>query len=389
MEILRVIQFYSPQCGGSVKSTKNIVKNLYVFEDLNTKLLTTNMINKKEKEKKPTILKAKRLKIFKFKPIFQLGYYYFTPQMVCEILKENYDIVHLHCCRNFQTDLVLFLFSLIRKRIPIIINTHGTLSVPETSNVKRFVKKIYDLFIGKFLLNRVTLFIASSKLEYVSLKEKLRRKNIISIPHGMDLSINIKKVDGKNFRKKYALSDSTKIISYIGRIYESKGIQYIIQAIPYIKDQIQDFKVIIAGADDGYLDNLKRLISKLKVQDFVIFTGYLSKEDNSLWELYEASDIIVSPSNFESFGHMILESIYFKKPIIYSNPFHEILENNKSGIYIPYSNFRSLSHQLIKLIEDDELVKKLTTNAINSIKKFPNWSSVIKKYYKIYQFLSK
>ncbi len=91
-------------------------------------------------------------------------------------------------------------------------------------------------------------------------------------------------------------------------------------------EKIKNFKVIIAGEDNGYLSALKILIQKLKIEDYVIFTGSLPKNDGMLWNQYKDTDIFVSPSisNQELEGYSGKES--FRLPIIpeYSTPNYHI-----------------------------------------------------------------
>jgi len=160
-----------------------------------------------------------------------------------------------------------------------------------------------------------------------------------------------------------------------------------LKAIPILKKNLMNFKVVIAGKDDGFLSNLKELIKILNIENDVIFTGYLPKMNNALWELYKDTDILVSPSYFESFGYVFIEGITFKIPIIFSSQNDIILEDGKSGIYTPYSDYKTLAKNILQSINNRNIVKYLTTNASNSIKDFPDWNSVLKKYYKIYRKL--
>jgi len=356
--------------------------------DIKNYIITTNVDKKRFIHKRDKILASNKVNIFKYTPLLKFYHFFFTPQMIVELLKNKFDIIDLRCVRNFQVDLTLIFYSIFRRNVPIILNTHGTMSTPDLSRLNYLFKKVYYIFFEKFLLKRVNYFIVVSKLEKESLvKQKIPAEKILIISHGKDILIDINKITLGNFRKKYDLDKNTIIISCIGRIFEGKGIQNLLRAIPILKKKVKNFKVVIAGKDDGYLNYLREMVENLKIENKILFTGYLPKKNGSLWELIKDTDILVSPSISESFGHVFIEGISFKIPIIYSNKNNILLENNISGIYVPYGNFKILANKLNKLISNREYCNFLVSNALNNIEKLPFWDGIIKKHNKLYQIL--
>jgi len=129
------------------------------------------------------------------------------------------------------------------------------------------------------------------------------------------------------------------------------------------------------------------MVKNLKIENKILFTGYLPKKNGSLWELIKDTDILVSPSISESFGHVFIEEISFKIPIIYSNQNDILLENNISEIYVPFGNFKILANKINELIINREYCNFLVSNALNDIEKLPFWDYIIKKHNKLYQIL--
>ena len=388
MKIARIIPYFNPGFGGPVNHLKKLILGMQDW-DIENYVFTTNLEKKIFLKKRDKKYISNKINIFKYTPILKFYHFYFTPQMIIDLLKDKYDIVDLRCVRNFQVDLALFLFSIFRKKVPIILNTHGTMSTPDISKHKHLFKKIY-YFFENFLLKRVKYFIVVSKLEKESLiKFKISPEKILIIPHGKDILIDTTKIISGNFRKKYNIDKNSNIISCIGRIFEGKGIQNLLNAVPLLKKKVQNFKVVVAGKDDGYLKYLKKRVQTLRIEDEVLFVGYLPKMNESLWELYKDTNILVSPSISESFGHVFIEGISFGIPIIYSNKKNLFLENNLSGIYVPFGNYKILATKIIELITNRNYSNTLVSNALNTIKKFPSWNEIIKKHAKLYQILIK
>lgn len=387
MKIARIIPYFKAGFGGPVNHLMKLLLGMQKL-DIENYILTTNIEKQNIFLRKNKIFYSKKFKIFKYAPLLKLYHFFLTPQMIIELLKNKFDIIDLRCVRNFQVDLTLLFYSLFGKKVPIILNTHGTMSTPSFSRFNYLFKKIYYIFFENFLLKRVNYFIVVSKLERESLLiQKIPAEKILIIPHGRDVLIDINKIRIGNFRKKYNINENTIIISCIGRIFKGKGIQYLLKAVPILKKNNNNFKIVIAGKDDGFLHQLKNIVKTLKIEKKVLFTGFLSKTNGSLWELYKATDILISPSLSESFGHVFIEGIAFKIPIIYSNEDNLFLEDGKSGIYVPFGNYKSIANKIIESIDDKNYVNNLVSNALNTIKKLPLWEEIFKKHYKLYRLL--
>jgi D-inositol-3-phosphate glycosyltransferase len=157
--------------------------------------------------------------------------------------------------------------------------------------------------------------IASTERE----KNALRRYYDVSpekvsvIPCGVNLDL-FRPEDKLAARKKLGLGDG-KIILCVGRVERLKGIDKIIQALPYLDDTKP--KLLIVGEDGnrpGEIDKLKDLASELAVSDRITFTGLVDYE--KLADYYNAADVCVFPSYYESFGLVPLESLACGTPVI-------------------------------------------------------------------------
>ena len=122
-------------------------------------------------------------------------------------------------------------------------------------------------------------------------------------------------------KKEYGINKKDKIVIFVGRLSEEKGIDVLLNAI--IKMQRKDIKVFIVGSlmhdlniKDDYQRKIYELGTKLKHQ--IIFTGYISQKDLPI--LYCMSDVAVLPSMWdEPAGLTILEAVSCGIPVITTN----------------------------------------------------------------------
>lgn len=111
-------------------------------------------------------------------------------------------------------------------------------------------------------------------------------------------------------RKKWNVQIDEKIILFVGRIDEIKGVFFLIKAFAKVLEKFQNCRLIIAGS--GNYDSCFKEAKSFNTK--VTLTGFLDKPD--LDELYQIADIGIIPSLFEPFGYVAVEMMMHKLPII-------------------------------------------------------------------------
>ena len=111
-------------------------------------------------------------------------------------------------------------------------------------------------------------------------------------------------------REKYGIPEDAKVLVTAGVLNRGKNIDILINCLPKIG--IQNLYLIIVGdgsteTDIRYKESLKGLAKKLEVDERVIFTGWVEKEE--LWKIYLASDLFVLPSINEGMPNALLEAL--------------------------------------------------------------------------------
>ena len=126
---------------------------------------------------------------------------------------------------------------------------------------------------------------------------------------------------------------------------------------------------MIVGA--GYLrPQLEKLMYSLKVDQYVTFLGLISEEDIIL--AYNASDIFVLPSIAELEGMAVLEAMACGKPIIIADSKESasrfFVEDN--GFLFETLNHKDLAEQVLKLITDADLRRKMGKVSLEKVKNY-------------------
>ena len=196
--------------------------------------------------------------------------------------------------------------------------------------------------------------IASTLREEKFLHEiyRLPMEKISVVPCGVNMK-TFRLMDKIQTRQELGIGDR-KVILFVGRIERLKGIDSLIRAIPILKD-FQPM-LIIAGEDgnrQGEIKNLKILAAELGIADSVFFPGLV--EYSQLPYYYNAADVCVLPSYYESFGLFPLESLACGTPVISTDvgDLRNIIHEGETGFVLPDNQPQHLANKLGIILSGD------------------------------------
>ena len=154
-----------------------------------------------------------------------------------------------------------------------------------------------------------------------------------------------------------------KRIVTVGRLHEQKNHKFLIDVFNKFSKKYADYVLEIYG--DGALhDELNNYIKNLNLQDKVKLMG--SREN--IFECILNSKMFILPSLYEGMPNSLLEAMSLGIPVIsydYSpkKSVYEFIQNGINGFV--YENENELLEQMEKVILDDNLANKISSNATN------------------------
>jgi glycosyltransferase involved in cell wall biosynthesis len=221
----------------------------------------------------------------------------------------------------------------------------------------------------KIFQRRTSIFIAVShsiKNYYID-KVSIPSKKIRVIYNFIDLTRFSKRLNRKEIRKSLGIREDEFVIGFVGRLIKPKGCEYLIESVKRLQNIKRSLVLLMIG--DGILyQTLMKMSSNLGVNKRAIFLGN-RKDINRLLSIV---DIGVIPSLSEPFGIVTLEFMAMKIPVIASRVggLSELIEHERNGLLVEKGSIEDLTITMTRLINDDTLRKKLSTNAYKFIKDF-------------------
>lgn len=374
---------------GVVTVIKNIVKGIqsqgYIFS-----IYAVNAESPNKLAELPTQENIDDANVRRYRPLFNIASYQITPLMFLDLLRDNFDIIHAHCARSFQLDLAAFV-SMLRNK-PLVISAHGTLAeylyMNNMSPKLRSLHRVHNLVL-RFSLSRAKVVMALSKLEaeqYVNLFG-VQSNRVVIVPNGVDLSTYATLPSEGLFKKKFGIEPEDKIILYMGRINNVKGIDFLIESFSCLIKQMKCEKtvLVLAGPDDGYMQEAKVLSKSLGIEDKVLFTGFLDEQEK-VCAFVDAS-VVVHPESFNVILIAPIEAAAAGKPIILSNGNYlsEIAKNEGFGLSVKYGDVNSMASLLYRVLVRGDLAEIMGGKGREFVFKNWNWSKIMVAYDKIYR----
>jgi len=206
------------------------------------------------------------------------------------------------------------------------------------------------------------LIIADSDYNLSELK-LLGFKNIKTFP----IMILRSEYEGKFSRSYYEMfDDSKKNILFVGRVSPNKKIEDLIKFISIYKNLVSNnIRLIIAGnlkSVPEYFSSLLSMKKKfgLSIED-VFFTGHIPFDE--LLAVYNCADIFLSLSEHEGFCLPLIESTFFKLPVIAydAGAVRETLDG--SGLLLSDKKMKKLAFLVDKIMTDNEIKEKMSYDA--------------------------
>jgi len=180
-----------------------------------------------------------------------------------------------------------------------------------------------NLFLGERAKRGQILAMLRRSPAITAVSEALRERivaegippaRIATTPNGVDSDLFFVR-DRNEARQELGLSPDDRIIVYVGRLSEEKGLPTLIEAAGNLRRAGRDFKLYLVG-EGPLLGSLRERMGQLVLDERVRFVGREEHRRVALW--LAACDVFCLPSLREGCPNVVLESLSSGRPVVAS-----------------------------------------------------------------------
>ncbi len=217
-------------------------------------------------------------------------------------------------------------------------------------------------------------------LEYIHTLYDSPLKKISILTPGIDLTV-FKPTEKNLAKKSIGANLNHKLILFVGRIVPLKSIDVLLYAIKILVKKNPDLTIClwIIGEESKETRRLNLLRKILKIETFVKFVGQI--DNQKLPDYYNGAEILVLPSQYESFGITALEAMACGVPVITTDVtgVSNLLDKKHSSLLTSASNPIMLARKISHLLTNSDEHKKMSIEVSKKVQDL-SWKNIADEF---------
>jgi glycosyltransferase involved in cell wall biosynthesis len=281
--------------------------------------------------------------------LFHAPHYVVSPLTTCPTVVTIHDCIHLRFPQYLPSRAAYVyaraMMTIAARRARRIL----TVSQASKEDILRYLK------------------VPASKIEviYNALDERLA-----VVPTAEDIS---------RVRDRFLLT--SPFVLYAGNIKPHKNVDRLIEAFSILRRRGDDVKLLIIGDEISKYPNLRRLVHRFQLHQYVRFLGFVP--DATLAVLYRLATVFVFPSLYEGFGLPPLEAMASGTPVITSNVSSLPEVVGDAALLIDPMSASAIAAAMARVLDDQDLREDLVRRGYERVKAF-SWERSVRRIREVY-----
>lgn len=291
------------------------------------------------------------------------------------IKKYRIDIVNAH---HYMPCFYCFFGTRVMNGKRLVYTEH---SVPEVEGVVNcFHKKILYIF-----LFRIQAVIGVSRAIAIKFNESYPRHapRFHAVLNGVDVDKFSRRGSGEDVRRRWGLTAEHFVVGTVANFRKVKNHACLIRAAWRLKHSHPQLRLLLVGTGfpgdtENSFEEVRKLISDLKMQDNVVLAGY----QENIAEMLTSFDAFCLPSFSEGLPVSLLEAMAARLPVIASDVAgnKELVTHRKTGVLFPSDDDEQLALLLGELISQPMELREIAANGFRYIRNEHSSESWVRKY---------
>ena len=204
-------------------------------------------------------------------------------------------------------------------------------------------------------------------------------KNILKEKHNQNAELLVTPVDHDVFFCNEKIWNLPRRICMLHHDYDWKGYAQGIESIQKVRAQGKNIELVVFG------EKIKNPQPLFESAGFS-FEYYYRPSPERLREIYSSCDIYLCPSWYEGLGMPAMEAMACKSALVSADTggCHDYAIDGKTALVSPAQDVEGLTMNLIKLLDDERLLKLISKNGYQKILEF-NWQKNCSQLQEIFE----
>jgi 1,2-diacylglycerol 3-alpha-glucosyltransferase len=312
---------------------------------------------------------------------YQLALPQFDTNLNKKLKTIKFDIIHIQSPFSMGE---LGIKVAKKQNIPVVATLHSQYEKDFYERTKS--KTITKVMLSDIMmrLNKCDITITMNEGSKALFMRYGLKKEPLIVPNATDM-ILASKEDVLKVRQDYAIQDVFNMM-FVGRMDKIKNIDFMIDVIVQLKKKTKQFHMYFIGKGTHEVAFQSR-VNELKLSDVITFTGPIY-DRNVLAAFYQASDLLMFPSTYDTNGLVQIEAASQYTPGIFLNgtlAASSIIDQYNG--YLSEENPVLFSRKIHDVMNHQEHHQNVSKKAHETL--YLTWEEVVLNIEKIYDQLTK
>ncbi len=291
----------------------------------------------------------------------------------------NPDVIYVHALELLTTIRVIL--SKLNNKYLIVSDTHTLMNQQPTGFRGKFYTEFFHrIYIPRLNKKNITVFYTADEnkkilLDYYGVKSE----NVFPCYIGTNFKdYHFDEAAGKEVRKNLKIDIDSPLILYAGKMNNTKKPHLLLQAVKGIEDSfIGEINLLFVGArDNSYIQKNFNVKFKNNIKLHLLNTV----SNKELFRYYSAADFVVFPKENTLSA---LDAQACRLPVIMEEDETNDFRLKEGGLCYKKGNISDLGTKILMLINDRELLKKLSENGYGYVKTNFDYANIVKQMEKV------
>jgi D-inositol-3-phosphate glycosyltransferase len=303
----------------------------------------------------------------------------------------NYPLVHTNYWMSGWVGLQLK----ASHGIQVAHTYHSLGAVKYASMSERAAIARLRLDVERQILEQSDCVVATSPQEREQLRSFVSHKGKIEvIPCGTDTQ-NFRVLPKAQARAQLGLSESEKIVLYVGRFDPRKGIETLVRSFAKVAaaGEVTPLRLVVVGgshseqADSWEQGRIQQLVRESGIAAQTTFVGSVNHERLPLF--YTAADVCVIPSHYEPFGLVAIEAMACGTPVIASDVggLKFTVVPGETGLLVAPKDIDGFAIAMQQVLSREDWAAQAGTRAANWVQENFSWTGVAAHLSELYRWM--